>query len=75
MLHSFTGISGTIAATEIYPLSIEVEEAYKKKDSSFEMKFKHMMGLLNRLLQELANNEFIILNAVPKTKTDNDFEL
>ena len=34
-----------------------------------------MMGLLNRLLQELANNEFIILNAVPKTKTDNDFEL
>ena len=75
MLHSFKGISGTIAATEIYPLSIEVEEAYKKKDSSFEMKFKHMMGLLNRLLQELANNEFIILNAVPKTKTDNDFEL
>jgi HPt (histidine-containing phosphotransfer) domain-containing protein len=31
MLHSLKGISGTIGATELYPLSTEAEQAYKAK--------------------------------------------
>lgn len=62
MLHSFKGTMGTIAAVEIYPLSIEVEASYIAQDTSFDMKFKQMVGLLNRLLNELANNQFIVLD-------------
>ena len=48
LLHSFKGISGTIASTKLYPMAIELEKAFKEKSEKFE-------ELKNETLKELSS--------------------
>ncbi|WP_068475429.1 hybrid sensor histidine kinase/response regulator [Saccharicrinis aurantiacus] len=58
-LHSFKGISGSIAATELYPLSIEMENAFLKKDPRFEELLELFEVKLEALLLKLKNTPYL----------------
>ena len=59
MLHSFKGISGTIASQKLYPMAIELEKAFKEKRADFEKLKKETMKELRSLLEELKNNDHL----------------
>ncbi len=59
MLHSFKGITGTIASVKLYPLAIELESAFLKEKSSFRQLLKETFRELSILLKELENNKHL----------------
>ncbi|MFT3740209.1 MAG: Hpt domain-containing protein [Breznakibacter sp.] len=56
MLHSLKGITGTIGATELYPLSIEAEQAQKHGRPEVEQLIVETEKCLSKLLNEIANS-------------------
>jgi len=60
-LHSFKGISGTIASVKLYPLAIELEKAFLEKLPDFESVKKKTMRELSLLLKELEKSTYLNL--------------
>jgi HPt (histidine-containing phosphotransfer) domain-containing protein len=54
MLHSLKGISGTIGASELYPLSVEAEHAYKNCDPLAESLVAKAEASLAQLLGQIV---------------------
>ncbi len=59
LLHSFKGISGTIASVKLYPLAIELEKAFIESMPGFEILKEKTLNELSLLLKELENNEHL----------------
>lgn len=56
MLHSLKGISGTIGATELYPLASDAEQAQKHALPVVDGLIDETEECLNALLNEIANS-------------------
>ncbi len=59
MLHSFKGISGTIASEKLYPLAIKLEKAFKEQDEMFEELREETLKELSSLLETLRKSEHL----------------
>ncbi len=57
MLHSFKGISGTIAAPVLYELAIKTEKDFKLNEPTFSERFHELSAELETILKELSNNK------------------
>ncbi|MCU4177791.1 response regulator [Carboxylicivirga sp. N1Y90] len=64
MLHSFKGISGTIAAPGLYDLAIKAEAAFKNNDDGFNEKFVELCSELEAILDELSKNKAVDIESV-----------
>jgi PAS domain S-box-containing protein len=62
ILHSFKGISGTIVATKLYPMTIELEKAFKEKSEKFEELKKETLKELSSILDTLKNSPYLDIN-------------
>jgi HPt (histidine-containing phosphotransfer) domain-containing protein len=63
MLHSLKGISGTIGATDLYPVAVEAEQAYKDNNPNCEVLVLKAERSLNKLLKNIAKSQcFDIVN-------------
>ncbi|NPA37855.1 MAG: response regulator [Chlorobi bacterium] len=59
MLHSFKGITGSVAAEKLYPLAIELEDAFNSGKDTFEELLERAMKELDELLNELKINKYL----------------
>nr|WP_321405443.1 response regulator [uncultured Carboxylicivirga sp.] len=64
MLHSFKGISGTIAAPELYELAIKVEKDFKMGNPEFSERFIEMNKVLATILKELSINKDLDIEGI-----------
>jgi len=66
MLHSFKGISGTIAAPALYNLAIKVEHDFKHNEPTFSEGFIELSKELETILEELSKNEDVDIEGFGK---------
>ena len=59
ILHSFKGISGTIASSNLYPLAIKLEEAFKEKDEQFDKLKEETLNELSSVLEALKKSKYL----------------
>jgi CheY-like chemotaxis protein/HPt (histidine-containing phosphotransfer) domain-containing protein len=62
MLHSFKGITGSIASEKLYPMAIELEKAFLTGKGDFEKLLEKTMNELEDLLGELRKSKYLDLS-------------
>lgn len=65
-LHSFKGITGTVAAIDVYPLAIKVEKAVRDNDPQFSVLFEKMALMLDQLLKNIKDHPMVEIESTIK---------
>ena len=59
MLHSFKGITGTIASVKLYPMAQELEKMFLEKKPLFTKKLEETLKELSILLKNMETSEYL----------------